>query len=44
MNIKPIKNEANYQNLLKRLDVIFYLWKETEERDELEIPSIVMDN
>ena len=44
MKIKPIRNEADYQNALKRLDTIFDAKRGTEEGDELEILSIVIDN
>ena len=44
MKIKPIRNEADYQNALKRLEVIFDANRGTEEGDELEILSIIIDN
>lgn len=44
MKIKPIKNEKDYQNVLARLEVIFDAKKGTEEGDELEILSIIIDN
>ncbi|WP_041779499.1 helix-turn-helix domain-containing protein [Belliella baltica] len=44
MKIKPIKNEKDYQNALTRLEVIFDAKKGTEEGDELEILSIIIDN
>ncbi|GAB2626687.1 helix-turn-helix domain-containing protein [Belliella aquatica] len=44
MKIKPIKNEKDYQNALARLEVIFDAKKGTEEGDELEILSIIIDN
>jgi HTH-type transcriptional regulator/antitoxin HigA len=44
MNIKPIRNEADYQKALERLEVIFDAKKGTEEGDELEILSIIIDN
>lgn len=37
VKIKPIRNEADYQNALERLEVIFDVNKGTEEGDELEI-------
>tara|TARA_X000000950_G_C13559857_1_gene515114 strand:- start:289 stop:645 length:357 start_codon:yes stop_codon:yes gene_type:complete len=43
MNIKPIKNETDYQNALKRLEVIFDSKKDTKKGDELEILSILID-
>ena len=44
MKIKPIRNEADYQKALERLEVIFDAKKGTEEGDELEILAIVIDN
>ena len=44
MKIKPIKNEEDYQNALNRLEEIFDSKKGTEEGDELEILSILIDN
>ena len=44
MNIKPIRNETDYKNALKRLEVIFDAKKGTDEGDELEILAIVIDN
>ncbi len=44
MKIKPIRNETDYQKAMERLDVIFDAKKGTEEGDELEILSIVIDN
>ncbi len=44
MKIKPIRNEADYQEALERLEVIFDAKRGTEEGDELEILSIVIDN
>ena len=44
MNIKPIRNEADYRQALERLEVIFDAKRNTEEGDELEILSIVIDN
>ena len=43
MNITPIHNEKNYQNALERLEEIFDSKKGTEEGDELEILSILID-
>ena len=43
MNIAPIKNEKDYQNALRRLEIIFDAKKGTEEGDELEILSILID-
>ncbi|MCC1485619.1 helix-turn-helix domain-containing protein [Winogradskyella immobilis] len=44
MNIKPIRNEADYRQALERLEVIFDAKRNTEEGDELEILAIVIDN
>ncbi len=43
MKISPIRNEEDYQNALNRLDAIFDSQKGTEEGDELEILSILID-
>lgn len=43
MNIVPIRNEKDYQNALNRLEDIFDAKKGTEEGDELEILSILID-
>lgn len=44
MKIRPIRNEEDYQNALGRLEVIFEAKKGTEQGDELEILSILIDN
>ena len=44
MKIKPIRNEKDYQNALNRLEEIFDAKRGTEEGDELEILSILIDN
>jgi HTH-type transcriptional regulator/antitoxin HigA len=44
MNIKPIRNEADYQKALERLEIIFDAEKGTDAGDELEILAIVIDN
>jgi len=44
MNIKPIRNEADYQKALERLELIFDAKRGTPEGDELEILAIVVDN
>ncbi len=44
MNIKPIKNEDDYQKALKRLDVIFDAPASTKEGDEAEILSLLIEN
>lgn len=43
MNITPIHNEKDYQNTLERLEEIFDSKKGTEQGDELEILSILID-
>ncbi len=44
MKLNPIRNEKDYQNALKRLEVIFDAKKGTQEGDELEILAIIIDN
>ncbi|GAL67383.1 helix-turn-helix domain-containing protein [Jejuia pallidilutea] len=43
MKITPIRNEKDYQNAINRLEEIFDAKKGTEEGDELEILSILID-
>ena len=43
MNIKPIYTEEDYQQALARLEDIFDAQPSTEEGDELEILSILID-
>ncbi|NBG66469.1 helix-turn-helix domain-containing protein [Acidiluteibacter ferrifornacis] len=43
MKITPIRNEQDYQEALERLEVIFDSKKGTDEGDELEILSILID-
>ena len=43
MKIAPIRNEKDYQKALKRLELIFDAKKDTEQGDELEILSILID-
>ena len=43
MNITPIRNEKDYQKALDRLEVIFDAKKGSEQGDELEILSILID-
>ena len=43
MKITPIHNEKNYQKSLERLEEIFDSKKGTEQGDELEILSILID-
>ena len=44
MDISPIRNEEDYQNVLKRLEVILDSKRETEEGNELEILAILINN
>lgn len=44
MEIKPIRNEADFKDALERLEVIFDAKRGTKEGDELEILSILIDN
>src|ERR1700744_1447046 len=44
MNIKPIKTEQDYQNAIKRLEVVFDAGPNTAEGDELEILGVLIDN
>ena len=44
MEISPIRNQEDYQRALKRLEVIFDAKRGTEEGDELEILSVLIDN
>ena len=44
MKIKPIKNEKDYRNALKRLDIIFDAPIDTQDGDEAEILSLLIDN
>ncbi len=43
MKIAPIRNEKDYQSALKRLELIFDTKKGSENGDELEILSILID-
>ncbi len=43
MTIKPIKNKKDYQEALKRLEVIFDSKKNCPEGDELEILGILIE-
>ncbi len=43
MNIKLIKTEIDYQNALKRLEVIFDAIEETHEGDEAELLTILIE-
>jgi len=44
MNITPIKNEKDYQQALKRLELIFDSKDGTKEADEMEVLVILIDN
>ncbi len=44
MNIKPIRNEKDYQDAMLRLENIFDAKRGTEEGDELEILALLIDN
>jgi len=43
MDLKPIKNEQDYQNALARLEVIFDAKRDSSEGDELEILGVLID-
>ncbi len=43
MNITPIRSEKDYQKALERLEEIFDAKKGTEQGDELEILTILID-
>jgi HTH-type transcriptional regulator/antitoxin HigA len=44
MNIKPIKTKVDYQDALKRLEMVFDAKPNTMEGDELEILGVLLDN
>jgi len=44
MNIKAIKTDQDYQDALKRLEVIFDAAPNTKEGEELEILGVLIDN
>lgn len=44
MNIKPLKNEHDYEKALERLEVIFDAPANSPEGDEAEILSMLIDN
>ncbi len=44
MKIKPLKNEEDYEKALERLEVIFDAPTDSEEGDEAEILSMMIDN
>lgn len=43
MKLAPIRNEKDFQNALNRLEEVFEAKKGTDEGDELEILSILID-
>jgi HTH-type transcriptional regulator/antitoxin HigA len=43
MNVRPIKNKKDYDRALARLETIFDAEKGTNEGDELELLSMVID-
>lgn len=43
MNITPIRNEQDYRKALERLEEVFDAEKGTQQGDELEILSILID-
>ena len=44
MHIKPIKNEADYELAIKRLDEIFDASADTPDGDEAELLSLLIDS
>ena len=44
MNIRPIKNEADYRNALKRLEIIFDAPIGTPESDEADLLGLMIDD
>ena len=44
MDIKPLKNEQDYEKALERLEVIFDAPANSQEGDEAEILSMLIDN
>tara|TARA_R110000868_G_scaffold38229_2_gene133998 strand:+ start:1544 stop:1915 length:372 start_codon:yes stop_codon:yes gene_type:complete len=44
MNLKPIKSKVDYQEALKRLEVIFDAPTDSKEGDEAEILSLMIEN
>lgn len=44
MKINPIKTEQDYQDTLKRLELIFDAEPNTPEDDELEVLGVLIDN
>lgn len=44
MYLKPIRNEDDYQAALRRIDLLFDAQPNTNEGDELEVLSILVDH
>ena len=44
MNIKPIKSEADYQEALRRIDTLIDCPDDSEQADELDVLSILVEN
>jgi len=44
MNLKPIKSDKDYREALKRLEVIFDAPIDSQEGDEAEILSLIIEN
>lgn len=44
MNIKPIKNEPDYNSALKRLEVIFDAPVDSKESDEADLLGLLIDD
>ena len=44
MNVKPLKSDKDYKNAIERLEVIFDAPIDTEEGDEAEILSLLIEN
>ena len=43
MNIRPIKTEQDYNQALKRLEIIFHAEIDSPEGDEAEVLSILIE-
>ena len=43
MNVQPIKSELDYQNALKRLEVVFDAFISTPESDEADLLGLMID-
>lgn len=44
MNIQPIKNDRDYRNALKRLDVVFDAPTGTADSDEADVLALLVDD